>query len=80
MGEKKTTPITINDVEYVLEDMTEEQQMLVNHCQDLDRKIGSTKFNLDQLSVGKDAFVNILVQKLENPEPEAEETELVTEA
>jgi len=80
MGEKKTTPITINDVEYVLEDMTEEQQMLVNHCQDLDRKIGSTKFNLDQLSVGKDAFVNILVQKLENPEPEAEEAELVTEA
>ena len=80
MGEKKTTPITINDVDYVLEDMTEEQQMLVNHCQDLDRKIGSTKFNLDQLMVGKDAFVNILVQKLENPEPEAEETELVTEA
>lgn len=80
MGEKKTTPITINDVEYVLEDMTEEQQMLVNHCQDLDRKIGSTKFNLDQLSVGKDAFVNILVQKLENPEPEAEEAELVPEA
>jgi len=80
MGEKKTTPITINDVEYVLEDMTEEQQMLVNHCQDLDRKIGSTKFNLDQLSVGKDAFVNILVQKLENPEPEVEEAELVPEA
>jgi len=80
MGEKKTTPITINDVEYLLEDMTEEQQMLVNHCQDLDRKIGSTKFNLDQLSVGKDAFVNILVQKLENPEPEVEEAELVPEA
>lgn len=80
MGEKKTTPITINDVEYVLEDMTEKQQMLVNHCQDLDRKIGSTKFNLDQLMVGKDAFVNILVQKLENPEPEAEEAELVPEA
>ena len=73
MGEKKTTPITINDKEYVLEDMSLEQQLLVQHCNDLGRKIDSTKFNLDQLTVGKDAFVNMLVQKLENPEPEVEE-------
>jgi len=26
MGEKKTTPITIDDVQYVLEDMKPEQQ------------------------------------------------------
>jgi len=57
MGEKKTTPITVNDVEYTYEDMTAEQQTIVNHCADLDRKIKSTQFNLDQLSVGKDAFV-----------------------
>jgi hypothetical protein len=80
MGEKKTTPITINDKEYILEDMTEEQQMIVQHCNDLGRKIDSTKFNLDQLTVGKDAFVSLLVQKLENPEPEVEEAELVPEA
>ena len=65
MGEKKTTPITIDDVEYQYEDMTEQQQA-VNHCNDLDRKIRSTQFNLDQLSVGKDAFVNMLVSSLEN--------------
>ena len=60
MGKKQTTPITVNDVEYVLEDMTPEQQAIVSHCSDLDRKIRSTQFNLDQLSVGKDAFVNML--------------------
>ncbi len=65
MGEKKTTPITINDVEYTYEDMTEQQQAMVNHCNDLDRKIKSTQFNLDQLSVGKDAFVNMLIADLE---------------
>jgi hypothetical protein len=65
MGEKKTTPITINDVEYTYEDMTEQQQAMVNHCNDLDRKIKSTQFNLDQLSVGKDAFINMLVADLE---------------
>jgi len=65
MGEKKTTPITINDKEYTYEDMTEQQQAMVNHCNDLDRKIKSTQFNLDQLSVGKDAFINMLVADLE---------------
>jgi len=65
MGEKKTTPITINDVEYTYEDMTEQQQAMVNHCNDLDRKIKSTQFNLDQLSVGKDAFISMLVADLE---------------
>ena len=68
MGEKKTTPITINDVEYTYEDMTEQQQAMVNHCNDLDRKIKSTQFNLDQLSVGKDAFVTMLVADLEKVE------------
>lgn len=65
MGEKKTTPITINDTEYTLEDMTPEQQSMVNHVADLDRKISSTQFNLDQLSVGRQAFMNMLTQQLE---------------
>ena len=74
MGEKKTTPITIDNKEYTLEDMTQEQRLLVDHCLDLDRKIASTQFNLDQLRVGKDAFVNMLKTALEKP---AEATEVV---
>lgn len=70
MGEKKTTPISINDKEYIYEDMTEQQQAMVNHCNDLDRKIKSTQFNLDQLSVGKDAFINMLVADLGSAEEE----------
>ena len=46
MGEKKTTPIVVNDVEYTFEDMTPTQQALVSHCNDLDRKIKSAQFNL----------------------------------
>ncbi len=61
----------IDNKEYTLEDMTQEQQLLVNHVLDLDRKIASTQFNLDQLRVGKDAFVNMLKAALEKP---AEET------
>jgi hypothetical protein len=64
MGEKKTTPITIDDVEYIFEDMKPEQQQMVNHIADLDRKIGSTQFNLDQLVVGKQAFIDMLKKSL----------------
>ena len=70
MGEKKTTPIVVNDIEYIFEDMTPQQQAMVNHCNDLDRKIKSTQFNLDQLSVGKDAFVKMLVDDLESESEE----------
>jgi cell division septum initiation protein DivIVA len=78
MAEKKTTPIVIDDVEYQYEDMTQEQQVLVNHVADLDRKIGSTQFNLDQLTVGKQAFVQLLKQALE-AKPEEVLAETTTE-
>ena len=66
--EKKTLPIFVDDVEYTYEDMTDEQKALVNHIADLDRKIGTTQFNLDQLNVGKNAFVNLLKEAL-NEQP-----------
>jgi hypothetical protein len=65
MSEKKTQTIVIDEVEHDLEAMTDEQKMLVQHCVDLDRKIGSTQFNLDQLNVGKNAFVKMLKESLE---------------
>ena len=38
--------------------------MMVNHIADLDRKLASAQFNLDQLRVGKDAFVAMLRRSL----------------
>lgn len=66
----KKTQITINGKEYMYEDMTEEQQMLCNHAFDLERKIASAKFSLDQLSVGKDAFIKMLEESLAKPKAE----------
>ena len=62
--ENKKTPITINDVEYQFEDMTQEQQTLINHVADPDRKLSSARFNIDQLQVGRDAFMNMLTNSL----------------
>jgi len=64
MGQDKKTPITINDKEYQYEDLTAEQQALFNHCIDLDRKISSAAFNIDQLQVGKQAFIKLLEESL----------------
>jgi hypothetical protein len=62
---KEKTVITVNDVEHIYEDMTDEQKTIINHINDLDRKINTSQFNLDQLMFGKSAFVNALSVSLE---------------
>jgi hypothetical protein len=65
MGNNKKTPLTIDGTEYQFEDMSLEQQTLINHVADLDRKLSSAKFNVDQLQVGRDAFFTMLKQSLD---------------
>ena len=64
MAEQKKTTITVDDVDYIYEEMTQEQQALVNHLTDLDRKIATSQFNLVQLNVGKQKFVELLKEAL----------------
>ena len=68
--DNKPQMITVDGVEHNLDEMTDEQRLLVNHCLDLDRKIGSTQVQLQQLQVGKDAFVKMLKELLEKPKDE----------
>jgi len=70
MAEKKTNTISINDVEYTEDQLTDQQKVMINHVADLDRKIKSTQFNLDQLSVGRSAFMNLITASLEAPAEE----------
>jgi hypothetical protein len=66
MGKNEKTPITVNDKEYFVEDMTDRQKALLNHVNDLDRKLSNAQFNLDQLAFGREAFANALAQSLES--------------
>ena len=63
--QKETQTITLNEKEYNVADFTDEQTALVNHVADLERKISQSQFNIEQLSFGKDAFVNALATSLE---------------
>jgi hypothetical protein len=71
MGKNEKTPVTIDGVEFKFEDMSQQQQMLLNHVADLDRKLDSAKFNVDQLQVGRDAFFRMLKDSLETLEEAA---------
>jgi|TARA_R100000005_G_C4858531_1_gene121157 hypothetical protein len=64
MVEKKTKTIIINDKEYTEDQLTDQQKVFINHINDLNRKIESTKFNLSQLNVGKKAFTVMLDESL----------------
>jgi hypothetical protein len=71
MGKNEKTPVTIDGVEHQFEDLTREQQVLLNHVADLDRKLDSARFNVDQLQVGRNAFFELLKQALEAKPEEA---------
>ena len=64
MAQKTPQTITIDGREYTEDQLTDEQKVLINHVADLDRKLGSTRFNLDQLQVGRDAFMSLLTTSL----------------
>jgi hypothetical protein len=64
MGNNKAPQVTIDGQEYDLETFSQEEKMLLEHCVDLDRKMNSCQFQLDQLRVGKEAFLSMLKQSL----------------
>jgi hypothetical protein len=64
MANEKSQIVNIDGVEYDTKDFNEQQAILLNHVVDLERKLGSTRFQLDQLQVGRDAFFNMLKEAL----------------
>ena len=75
MGKDKKTPqtVTIDDVEYKIEDMTDEQKAMLNHINDLGNKLNSMNFNRDQIQFGHDSFVKALKESLNSEEAEVVE-------
>ena len=71
MAEKQKNVITVNEKEYNVDDMTDRQKVMLAHVQDLERKINTTRFNLDQLIVGREAFAVDLANDLEKDQEAA---------
>lgn len=56
--------ITINDVEYQEEDLTDEVKYMIAQVRDIDARVANLKFQIDQLVVAKDAFSGAIVESL----------------
>ena len=63
--EKEKPVLNLDGKAYVIENMTDEQKMMVNHINDIQNKQASNSFVADQLRVGRDAFVKMLKKSLE---------------
>tara|TARA_R100001369_G_scaffold29866_1_gene53552 strand:+ start:1128 stop:1355 length:228 start_codon:yes stop_codon:yes gene_type:complete len=66
--QKEKSVLKIEDKEYDIESMSNEQKAMINHIQDLDRKLQSSEFNLIQLRFGKQAFVDALKVSIDKDE------------
>jgi hypothetical protein len=73
MSNNTKPQLIIDGVEYDTDELTDQQKAFLNHVVDLERKVSSAKFNLDQLTVGRDTFFGMLRQSLTAPAVKAAE-------
>jgi len=57
--------ITIDDVEYTEDQLSDEAKACINHIGSLDQKMASAQFNLIQLQGGREYFMTKLKKELE---------------
>jgi len=63
--EKEKAVLKVDEKEYLVDDLNQDQKLMVDHIADLDRKIKTSTFNLQQLQFGKQAFIDGLKTSLE---------------
>ena len=66
----KEQEIILFDKPYKESELSDEQKTMINHVADLDRKITSSEFNLQQLRFGRQAFMDALKASVEKNEVE----------
>ena len=69
----KEQEIALFDKTYKESDLSDEQKAMINHVSELNRKIGSSEFNLQQLRFGKQAFLDALKASVEKEDSEEKE-------
>lgn len=64
-AEDKKAIITIDDQDFTEDQLSDAAKVCINHINSLDQKIASAQFNLMQLQVGREAFMDRLKGELE---------------
>lgn len=69
--EESTPTLEFNGSTYVIDDLSDSAKYMVNQIQDMNSQINQSKARLDQLTVGKDGFIDLLKKELDSGEPGA---------
>ena len=76
MDKKENKPVVnLDGKDYDIDSMTNEQKVMVNHIADLNRKIDTSTFNLQQLRFGRQAFVDALSEDLNKLEEDKKDND-----
>ena len=67
--ENAVQTISLNDIEYKVDELSEKAKYLVSQVQDMQTQANQTRAKLDQIQVGITGFTNLLQAELENPAP-----------
>ena len=70
---EESTKITINEKEYEIDSLDEQEKYFVHQVNTLRQRIAEARFNLDQMTAAESQFVNQLVSSINAKEEEANE-------
>tara|TARA_R100000781_G_scaffold1329_2_gene2163 strand:- start:7467 stop:7715 length:249 start_codon:yes stop_codon:yes gene_type:complete len=68
MADNETNVVNIAGTEYDPSDLTDQQKYWITQVQDLQSKRQAQQFQLDQINVALDSFMNALINSLKDPE------------
>jgi hypothetical protein len=67
---KKNEPkkLFFEEKEYIMDDLSNESKRILNHLDDIQKKLNTNLFVKEQLEVGKESFINMLRESLNKKE------------
>ena len=68
----KERKVTINEQDYNFEELSQEQQMLVEHIENCRRQKANLAFQIDRENVAEGAFAKMLTESFDKKEEEKE--------
>ena len=68
----KERKVTINEQDYNFEELSQEQQMLVEHIENCRRQKAQLAFQIDRENVAEGAFAKMLTESFDKKEEEEE--------
>ena len=69
----KERKVTINEQDYNFEELSQEQQMLVEHIENCRRQKAQLAFQIDRENVAEGAFAKMLTESFEQKDDKKEE-------